>query len=46
MTPIRSEEFYYVKADMHDVGPGQADTWTGNDDLPLFGKVNFVNKAQ
>lgn len=33
-------EFYYIRANTHDVEPGQADTWTGNDDLPLFGKVN------
>lgn len=35
---ILARKFYYIRA--HNARPGQADTWTGNYDLPLFGKVN------
>lgn len=37
---VPSDRKSFITLEPTRIGPGQADTWTGNDDLPLFDKVN------
>ncbi|EFN72590.1 Transcription factor AP-4 [Camponotus floridanus] len=37
---IPSDRKSFITLEPTRIGPGQADTWTGNDGLPLFDKVN------